>query len=536
MSAVAGAPSPSRMTPTTRAGRARVWGAPTRPRDFPERQLDRAAPRATGVCLSGGGTRAFAAALGQLRGLVSLGLLDRVGYLSAVSGGGWAAVPFTYSAGPAATDAGMLGEPEPPATLSFDRLDELRPDYLGAAATLDFRRMLEELVGDPAVPRDQVWVRAVGQTFLAPFGLFDSEAPRSFTWTEETRDDVVQRNPRLADPPLHVVVDRSRPFLLVHTVLNWPGSPGGPMEIAPFECSPLGVGASRALTLTRGGETRQIGGGYLEPWAFGCGAPETGPDGDGIVTVPAPARPFTLADVLGATSAFNSQDRDLRMYPHAEHWPIQDDGAAAGHRYIFTDGGDLENYGLLALLRRRVDRIVVFINTLHPLSPDHDPSRWLERGGDAVGSLDPFLAPLFGQPSPRMARNQVFNAADFHRVVRELQAAKRAGGSVIARARHAVQANDWWGIEGGWEAEVCWVYNDRVPAWESQLTPALQDAIDGGRSPDLTGPFARFPHYLTRGHNPGSLIRLTAPQVNLLAALSCWNVVEHAALFHELLG
>src|SRR5437763_1812554 len=42
-----------------------------------------------GVALSGGGTRSATMALGQLRGLRRIGVLDRVTYLSAVSGGGW---------------------------------------------------------------------------------------------------------------------------------------------------------------------------------------------------------------------------------------------------------------------------------------------------------------------------------------------------------------------------------------------------------------------------------------------------------------
>ena len=491
------------------------------------------APRATGVCLSGGGTRALAAAVGQLRGLAALGLLDRVGYLSAVSGGAWAAVPFTYYAGPAAAAVEMLGAPVPPAALALDRLDALPPGNLGVAATRDFRRTLERLIGDPAVPRDEVWTRAVGQTFLTPFGLFDAAKPRSFTLSAETRDDAVRRNPQLGDPPLDVVVDPSRPFLLVHAVLNWDASPSAPVQIAPFEYSPLAVGSPRALTLTGDAETRRIGGGYLEPWAFGCGAPATAPDGNGYVEVPAPARPFTLADVLGATSAFNSPDRDLRMYPHAEHWSIQDAGAGPGHRYVFTDGGDLENFGLLALLRRRVERIVVFINTPHPLTLDPDPARWRE--GESGMACDPYLGPLFGQPSLRMPGNQVFESKDLTGVIRGFHAAKQNGGAVIARACHAVQANDWWGIDGGWDVEICWVYNERIPVWESELAPKLREAIDAGRSADPTGPFARFPHYRTRGQNPESLIRLTAPQVNLLAALSCWTVTEHASMFRELL-
>src|SRR5262245_3101030 len=50
-----------------------------------------------GIAFSGGGTRSAAATLGQLRGLRANGWLEHVRYITAVSGGSWTAVPFTYA-------------------------------------------------------------------------------------------------------------------------------------------------------------------------------------------------------------------------------------------------------------------------------------------------------------------------------------------------------------------------------------------------------------------------------------------------------
>jgi len=55
-----------------------------------------------GVCFSGGGSRALTCALGQMMGLRQLRdtggkpLLDRVRYISSVSGGSWASVLYTF--------------------------------------------------------------------------------------------------------------------------------------------------------------------------------------------------------------------------------------------------------------------------------------------------------------------------------------------------------------------------------------------------------------------------------------------------------
>src|SRR6266576_3133183 len=60
---------------------------------FPERQLTTPLPGSDlGIAFSGGGTRSASATIGQLRGLRQNGWLGRVRYVTAVSGGSWAAV------------------------------------------------------------------------------------------------------------------------------------------------------------------------------------------------------------------------------------------------------------------------------------------------------------------------------------------------------------------------------------------------------------------------------------------------------------
>ena len=57
--------------------------------DYSEKQDD----DAVGVCFSGGGSRAMAAAQGQMLALHNAGLIDKVKYFSAVSGGS-VSIPF----------------------------------------------------------------------------------------------------------------------------------------------------------------------------------------------------------------------------------------------------------------------------------------------------------------------------------------------------------------------------------------------------------------------------------------------------------
>ena len=372
----------------------------------------------TAVCFSGGGTRSMAATVGQLRGLVALGLMDQVGYLSCVSGSAWAVVPCLF----ARDGAERLGAVTPPERLTCVALDGLASRSLLLAATSRFRDTLEALDADPSVHSDQVWVRTVGETFLAPCGLYDAADPIGFgPAVGSVMPDAVEGAvpaPRCHRP------QAARPFPVVHATLNWPETRSASQQRLPFEYTPLYVGAPhrRVLRDPQAG-ARTIGGTFVDPLGFGCGAPETPVVADGHVAVPPPPRPFTLGDVVGASSAFSTPDRDVRAYPHAPYWTLPAaDGGPCVVNDLFTDGGDVDTLALLGMLRRRIPALVVFINSVWPLALDHDPRHW-----PAGGQIDPAVPPLFGQPSPRWPHNQVFPSAAYPDVVSAWQTAKRAG-------------------------------------------------------------------------------------------------------------
>jgi len=507
--------------------RIRVW-ADTGPGCAPEQRggvLAAPLPQ-TAVCFSGGGTRAMVAAVGQLRGLVALGLLDQVGYLSCVSGSAWAVVPYLYAA-----DGGeRLGAVTGPEHLTCAGLDRLDSRSLLLPATHRFRDTLETLEAAGAVGPDEVWIRAVGETFLKPCGLYDAADPVGFGPASGSEAPGAVggaasasrcHRPRAA-----------RPFPVVHATLNWPETRSAFQHRLPFEYTPLYVGSPqrRVLRDAQAG-ARTVGGTFVEPLGFGCGAPLEAVDADGRVAVPPLPRPFTLADMIGASSAFNSSDRDVRAYPHTLYWTlVAADGDPRGVNDLFTDGGDVDTLALLGMLRRRIPALVVFINSVWPLALDHDPRHWPDGG-----QIDPAVAPLFGQPSPRWPHNRVFPRSAYRDVVSAWQAAKRAGRPLVATTRLRVEANAWWGIEGGWELSVCWVYNDRVPAWEAGLPDEVRRVLPGaGETPDAA--LARFPHYRTIGENAGALTRLTPPQANLLAELAGWSVLESSDMLRAVLG
>ena len=314
----------------------RVW-ADTGPGRAPEQRggvLATPLPQ-TAVCFSGGGTRSMAATVGQLRGLVALGLLDRVGYLSCVSGSTWAVVPYLYAADGGERLGGVTG----PEHLSCAGLDRLDSRSLLLPATHRFRDTLATLEAGGAVGLDEVWIRAVGETFLEPCGLYDAADPVGFGPASGSVAPGVGGGAASASRCHRP--QAARPFPVVHAALNWPETRSAFQQRLPFEYTPLYVGSPqrRVLRDAQVGE-RTLGGTFVEPLGFGCAAPRAAVDADGRVAVLPPPRPFTLADMIGASSAFNTSDRDARAYPHTSYWTlVAADGGPCAVNDLFTDGG-----------------------------------------------------------------------------------------------------------------------------------------------------------------------------------------------------
>ena len=337
----------------------------------------------------------------------------------------------------------------------------------------------------------------------------------------------------------------------------WPNSD----NLVHFEYTPLTVGSRHRLELAdSSGRTRTVGGGLIESFAFGCGEPHSWPPrhggacekwggSRGCVSVPPPARPFSPALASGTSSAaFAATNASLiggnpllnnylRQGPPLErYWPppvFDASGNPSAEEYTFGDGGSLENYGVIPLLLRRVEKLVVFINTERRLSLDYDPGE-APYNPPSIFELDGNLCTLFGllpldRKQPPTPNNQVFRTDEFPGVVKALQQAQRDGGPAIVTTRHQVQDNEWWGLKGGWDVEVCWYYLDRVPAWEDQLDPELQKLVEAGNraAPTDKIPYWGFPNYKTMFQGGKlAIIAMRPGEANLLADFCAWSTAK----------
>ena len=536
-------------------------------------------PPWAGICISGGGSRSLSAAMGELRGLASLGLLSKIGWLSTVSGGTWAGTLFNW-APTSYPDATLLGALElDPSKLRWDtgpavgNLAILDPHALGSAAT---RLGIEELLAKAielywaGVSVGELWPRAIGELVLKPFGLGDSPQ-RYFTWTPWwLANTILPENPGLGAGDF-LASRPDRPYLITNSTLFYPptppspaamptrpGSLGAPWEVGyEFETTPMVAGIPPGFPCAGPPAPGQpsssdLGGGWIDPFAMGSVAP-TAIDQDRRFRVPAPAVRFRLSDLAGLSSvAFVYDVLDLAhesgihylddMVPEVRVWPVLNAGQLprnAARPYLFGDGDNLENQGIMPLLRRGLKKIIAFVNTETRLSV---------QGPQNEVVVDSDLPPLFGldwssskakyvaiSPTSPFRFNQVFDVATFDDLRGQLWARAQKGATAMALQQGVlVQANTHYGVPA-FATDILWIYLHPVGWWNSNLYETVRDWM----AAEFWN-YEMFPNYYTVGQ-----LHLNHPQVNLLAHLTSWNVAgvqtaggfdANAKVFTDFLG
>lgn len=400
------------------------WPTPQRGADYPEMQDAQISGRASfGVAFQGGGNRAAPAALGQIRALHDLGWIDEVRYISAISGGSWASIPYTFlknGATPgesAAAEATFLGRThkveEVARTVALLARDPEHPEALVPFA----KGSLLRAISDSAVSGrmidawlrgrfDEAFASTIEEIYLTPFDLGRStpSAPDSlFTWRDEDEVRLRQSGRDFSNIDVHTV-ERDRPYLIVGGALltqRWNIDADKKFRM---EMTPLYSGVPQALAFRN--SKRRVGGGFIESYGYDYITKEVHRDGETtklLLTNPQfgnrtdPYRlNFSLANVA-AVSGAAPVETIVTATPTAfllanvgfpEHYiptdqantPYSEAFARPGElfqkEWAHGDGGHEDNLGLAPLLARQVDNIIVFANAFAPLNAEKVHECW----------------------------------------------------------------------------------------------------------------------------------------------------------------
>ncbi|MGB5832196.1 MAG: hypothetical protein WBG92_09440 [Thiohalocapsa sp.] len=231
------------------------------------------------------------------------------------------------------------------------------------------------------------------------------------------------------------------------------------------------------------------------------------------------------------------------LVPEYNNWPVAgvSAGAAANRRTQFTDGGNLENTGVLGMLAQTdAANIIAFVNT--------DVA--LEQTTEGVIVAAAQASPLFGIAFDSASRRfkayqpggvnpftgsvdptgflQVFdNAEDAFAKLREglyrANGSGAASGPAFFQQSLKVIDNPLAGVRARpHPVTLLWVQNARVNDWQSKIKdPALRDAIATGQREGWLTEFADFPLYSTFAK-----VHQTAAETNTLAQMWAWCVAD----------
>ena len=565
------------------------WRLDGTPR-FPETGTGRAAQRPNlGVAFSGGGTRSMAATVGQLRGLRQNGWLDRVRYISAVSGGSWAAVPYTFYRDDLDELLGTFMDPgdleadlvrrEPSGRLAArivdaDLLPLALPEILDLLPREEARGNLAALQNalvhwtrdsnvlsfvESAERRrpDKAYARILGGLFLDARGDQPAIVPRGtsapYTWDRIAAGEIAAVTRCPTTDFVHAAANR--PFLIVGAalILNRPAFTYP--RLVPVEFTPLYTGIRQQFG--------RLGGTYVSPWAYDRSFGMRGSKGR-IRVGPGPLeRTVTLADVLAASGAApvlalleralvpaRFRSRAVAAFPSFNHVTVRDDGGAVfvGPTQLHGDGGFVDNLALMPLLARQVKNIIVFVNA--------------EREWHLNDQLESYFTTLNVRD---IAGDKGMNAVFDHDKYWDLRAAfdqAAASGDAAVYCGHGwtVSRNELYNVRGYRGLNICWVYNHAADNWTKALPSAIQKWLtgpppEGGQVVERRRAFVSgrrkwqtsvrseapagyeeteqledFPYFATFFQNAPRVVRLTILQVNLLAHLAAWSITEPTAV------
>ena len=507
----------------------------------PERAaLDAAGRPDFGIAFSGGGTRAATATIGQLRALVQNGWFDRARYITGVSGGSWAVVPFTFSALPVWD---LLGPMEPPESLSVP-VANLPPtgqlpraiagSRLGAAGAFEaaefasrrfagdrevfgfeVRKLIDRVFGRRGAS-DQTFADMLARAFVEP--VVPGARTQLFAWDAPHVERLVDLNPRLRSSDF-LTAAAHRPFLVVGGSLIYAHEAFDYPRLVPIELTPMYTGVRQQF----GG---RIGGIYVSPLGYdgeaGDVIAEPAADTAGVLRIfgRGASRNFTLGDVVAVSGAapllgfvrgkpLDKLSYAAQFFPVYNHLTVRGNAASpAVLAQSHGDGGFTDNLGLMPLLARQVHNILVFVNAASSFEDSIQLQvlfRPIERFEDWGG--DRSMAVVF-RPERWKELKEGFAAA------RALQ------GPVFYCGRNwEVVGNAPFNIAPYEGLNICFMYNHDVPEWKKHLP---EDTL---RLVETSKKFRSFPWFSTTRE-----LKLDNAQVNLLANLSAWSLAHPATV------
>lgn len=568
-----------------------------------------------GVAFSGGGTRSASATLGQLRALKEIGWLphkesnrckdDRkvIDYLSAVSGGSWTVIPYTYLKEKYSDESFLDRHFKPKGiithlnerckgTVDSGLNEKCNKSKEALSIVIRSSYILHRVISEFIIfSRDESFSRSVGRIFLNAFGI--GSRRMFYSYEKDDVKKIIDSNPSLNKNDFYYV-EKNRPYLIVNGTLL-AGHDGSAESLFPFEMTPLYVGTPIAKKVLGPFKERfllnnhcnkveqQIGGGFIQPFAFDSKLISQYSENHlNKAKVSLRKRnPFSLSDMAG-TSGAAPQQTILKIkiddfgFPEFNQWPIRNScdnlndsqkcDSICEPELSYGDGGFLDHQGLIPLLARGVEKIIVFSNYKEEFKPlmkincsdTEDKSKYCRYPAEQMISED--ITSLFIAEAKTPAINVFENGSKkLQELLESYINLKSKGRPLVYCDKYKISKNELYSLlpETDYEPTICWAYLDRTSSWvkeflitgrndntkdgiDNKFKCQMGDFKDRSNSPLLTDAkrkkykkyqniksiFENFPQLKTFGEQSFKIIDLKREHVHALSNLTAWSLIN----------
>uniref|UniRef100_A0A383VT98 Uncharacterized protein n=1 Tax=Tetradesmus obliquus TaxID=3088 RepID=A0A383VT98_TETOB len=437
-----------------------------------------------GICVSGGGMRATTLALGWVRALWQMGVLQQARYIASNSGGSWFNGAMSYTQVPLKQ---FFGPYIPPQQLDTSAAQTLSPGSYGKAVNkaAPVMEILRETLLDLVTRGERVraWSDAIGEAFLDPFAV---GAVRSSVTTLGTRGRVHERVSQQAPSiPFLTAGTQGRPFPIILGSLILQNNP---RKFFPFEFSPLYYGMPPLQLDT---QPVALGGGMVEPLGFNSAPPTAGvvsPNGTKAVTVSS-SSVVGLVQAVGVSSSFVAQKtqggkegrEQLLSVEEFDYWNLWDFKGVNDAK--FGDGGGHDNQAMTPLLRRGVENIIAGSATnCDPFAGAVEYAKCQYDISGLYGAVPLDMKPIDGvAPDLYNKMLQVFPKEGYTQFYNSMVSKLKAGQAPSIKQSLKVLPNPFLGIAGGYTANVLWLLNVKDTTWESALPKDTKKLLEDFR-------------------------------------------------------
>lgn len=467
---------------------------------FPEQVYYGVDPEKISLALSGGGSRAFTTSMATIRFLEHMNLIDKISYISTVSGSNWFIGPYIFR-------EMNLGKYRNPQNITMARLEN---DNIGYAADVCIDTQIMKKLKECRnihIKGDKIWSYINGQCFLEKYGLNGKPIVNDLK-----RAEFFYNNNYLeCEVPL-----KGRPFWLSNSSVLCDKAPVFLTSTPLYSGIPSRIFAKNNI----------IGGIFIETPLLDSFNPRIKLKKPKSLINFVPKRLFTINDMIGCSSAaftFPIEELQEKVYknlginlnklenlnPLINYYDV--DGKKDVD-IVTTDGYRVDNLGIISLLARGSKKILCMSANLDISSSLHN-SNLLPLFGLWSSHLDS----LNSNTSELNDLSQVFHKSDWESVKEQIERRISEGGPVYLHKKLKVLKNKRLSVSGGYEVELLIYFLYPSVEYISQLPLDVQEEIV-----KHNGKLNNFPNYKTLFQNEDHICSYTREQINLLSYYVQW--------------